>query len=125
MEWVEALSENDSSGSDSAGDTTDEEQLLGHNFVAPVGVTTLPEYPKEGDAVIVGSTIYHRYDIGWFQGVVKRKVTQSLNPRDNGKYAIVWADTGDDSYGNEEYLMYLLEDDYGVENHWVLQSKDN
>ena len=98
---------------------------MGHDFVAPVGVTTLSEYPVEGDAVIVGSTIHHCYDIGWFQGVVKRKVTQTLNPKDNGKYAIVWADRGDESYGNEEYLMYLLEDDYGVENHWVLQTKDN
>lgn len=62
-----------------------------------------------------GKTIAHRFEIhDWYVGVVKRRVTCSINREENGRYATKYPDS------RKEYFHDLFQEDYGVHKMWVV-----
>ena len=75
------------------------------------------EIPENYPASIIGRSIYHRYDDGWYLGVVLRQITLSAVKSRNGKFACKFAD----SINEVDHL--LQPEDYGATGHWLLKQK--
>ena len=58
-----------------------------------------------------GMRIYHRWDVGWFEGNVLRQVQMSSTLANNGKWAVKYADSRAEKY------HALLPEDYGPDRH--------
>ena len=108
----------DSASDSEGGCTSDEAGLEGANFECPSNLQIYEAYPAGGNRSIIKGAIHHRYDVGWLRAVVRRRVTASANPNENMKYAVVFDDTP-----NKEYFLTLYKDDYGPQNHWVLEKE--
>ena len=66
--------------------------------------------PKE----LLGLKIAHRFEDAWYNGgVVLRKVTMSIKPEDNGKWAVKWPDS------RKEFYHDLFIEDHGIKKIWV------
>ena len=63
---------------------------------------------------LVKRRVAHRWDIGWYDGIVMRQITMSDVVSNNGKYEVKYVCDG--SRRNHT----LLVEDYGCEKHWVL-----
>ena len=62
-----------------------------------------------------GKTIAHRFEIhDWYVGVVKRRVTCSINREENGRYATKYP------HSRKEHFHDLFKEDYGVNKMWVV-----
>ena len=112
-EDIEELTDNETPSSDDGGDTTDDED--GQPFECPDGFAVIAECPEE--TARDGLTIAHRFDVGWFEGKIRRKVSCSDNPEENGKYACKYADS------RKEFFHDLFREDYGVKKMWVTLKK--
>ena len=80
-------------------------------------VKTAPAKYKTADGLIVqviGKTIYHRYEEGWYPGKVLRQITLSTITSRNGKFAIKFEDSA------SEIDHPLKPHDYGGNGHWLL-----
>ena len=111
-EEEEVFSENDGTDSEEGGETTDVED--GPPFACPIDMEVVEEAPcTTENSEVVGHTIAHRYDEGWFIGKVTRKVTMSTNCAENGTYAVKYPDS------RKEFFHYLFIEDYGIEKMWV------
>ena len=72
------------------------------------------ELPSDYPACVIGKTIYHRYDEGWYPGMVLRQITMSTITSRNGKFAIKFEDSA------SEIDQALKPYDYGGNGHWLL-----
>ena len=105
----EELSENDQQES-SGGETT--EELEGPDF--DLDVCIHEDAPENYPADIISKRIYHRYDDGWYPGIVMRQITLSTVLSRNGKFACKFEDS------INEIDHPLKPEDYGRTGHWVL-----
>ena len=110
---LEEMSANE--GSDDPGGATTDEELEGPDLDQSVEIEA--EVPAEYPSCLIGRTIQHRYDDGWYTGVVQRQITVSTTARRNGKFACKFEDS------SNEIDHALLEGDYGRDGHWVLLKK--
>ena len=113
VEELEVQSGPESDCSDDGG-TTDEDALEGEDYVVPAGRAIEPEVPDGRPRSIFKRRIAHRYDVGWYEGFVRRQITMSDRQNDNGKYEVRF--DGETSTHN----LALLIEDYGCDKHWVL-----
>ena len=95
---------------DSGGDTTDD-ALEGPDFTPADHEPVLPDCPAGS---LAGMRIYHRWDVGWFEGSVLRQVQMSSTAANNGKWAVKYADSRAEKY------HALLPGDYGPDQHWLV-----
>ena len=58
--------------------------------------------------------VYHRYDDGWYKGIVLRQVSCSSTLSRNGKFAMKFSDSV------SEVDHALLPDGYGPAAHWAV-----
>jgi len=112
-EEIEEISANDGSSSDEGGETTDEDE--GEPFVCPPEFEVVPECPDESKRVAMA--LAHRFDVGWYTGEIRRKVTLSDSTEENGKYACKYPDS------RKEFFHDLFREDYGVNKMWVVLKK--
>ena len=96
---------------ESGGETTDEE-LDGDDFLCSADFEVHKKCPPENS--IIGGKMFHRYDVGWFLGEVRRKVAHSTIDSHNGKFAVKYPDRAQDQF------QPLLATDYSPKGHWVL-----
>ena len=94
------------------GGSTSDEDLEGPDFELDVDVHV--ELPSDYPACVIGKTIYHRYDEGWYPGMVLRQITMSTITSRNGKFAIKFEDSA------SEIDQALKPYDYGGNGHWLL-----
>lgn len=109
----EELSDNSHRDEDSSSESSDE--LDGEDFEPQEHSVeiheTLPDgYPHS----LFGKCVYHRYDDGWYKGIVLRQVSCSAALSRNGKFAMKFSDSV------SEVDHALLPDDYGPAAHWVV-----
>ena len=97
----------------SSGSSNDE--LDGPDFDAEAaGGQAVKALPADYPECILGKTIHHRYDDGWYPGKVLRQIQSSTMRGRNGKFAMKFEDSVN------EIDHELSPDDYGPERHWVL-----
>ena len=112
-ESIEAFTDKaDSDDSDEGGYNTNED--CGPEYEPDDNLIVLEECPEPKE--MEGLEIAHRFDEGWSQclGVVRRKVTCSLNVEENGRYAVKYSDS------RKEYFHDLFLEDYGPTKMWVV-----
>ena len=102
----------DNSQEEGEGGSTSDESLEGPDFELDVDVHV--ELPSDFPACVIGKTIYHRYEEGWYPGKVLRQITLSTVTSRNGKFAITFEDS------SCEIDHPLKPDDYGGNGHWLL-----
>ena len=85
---------------------------LGRDAVIHVEIhETMPDgYPH----ALFGKVVYHRYDDGWYRGIVLRQIACSSAQSRNGKFAMKFSDSVN------EIDHTLLPGDYGPAAHWVV-----
>ena len=93
--------------SDEGGETSDEDD--GPPYECPDEYTV-----TEWQENIVGCLVAHRFDTGWYEGQIVRKVTMSIRSEENGKYAVKYSDS------RRDIMHDLFSEDYGVSCMWVL-----
>ena len=94
------------------GGSTSDEQLEGPDFDLAGDVHL--ELPSDYPACVIGQQVYHRYEEGWYLGLVLRQITCSTVTSRNGKFAMKFPDS------INEIDHALKPGDYGPEGHWVL-----
>ena len=102
----------DNSQADEEGGSTSDESLEGPDFELDVDVHV--ELPEDYPACVIGRTIYHRYEEGWYPGKVLRQITLSTVTSRNGKFAVQFEDSV------RELDHALKPHDYGGNGHWLL-----
>ena len=107
----EEATDDDGSADEEGGSTT--EELEGEDFDIP-DVCVYDQLPDDYPSCIIGRKVYHRYDDGWYPGVVLRLITLSTVASRNGKFAMKFEDSANEIAHN------LKKDDYGTSGHWVL-----
>ena len=106
----EEASVNSCSDDEEGGSST--EELDGEDYAADAPIHE--ELPENYPHCIIGKTIYHRYDDGWYPGKVLREISLSSITSRNGKFACKIEDSVN------EIDHQLKSDDYGRTGHWVL-----
>ena len=81
----------DNSQTEEEGGSTSDEDLEGPHFELDVDVHV--ELPSDYPDCVIGKTIYHRYEEGWYPGKVLRQITMSTITSRNGKFAIKFEDS--------------------------------
>ena len=94
-------------GPRAGGDTTDDD-LDGSDFVCPSDVSICDSYEVAHGQGIEGGRIFHRYDVGWFLGLVRS------HSQTTSKFQVKYDDR------SKPIPQALVDDDYGPKGHWVL-----